>query len=85
MGGCGCTVWPMRTTVGSMTVLFDHAVLLIVIVYCRCVPLQATCAELDANEEVLECCLSFLQADPVEPYLVALPNAAATIDVRFHK
>jgi hypothetical protein len=46
---------------------------------------QAAAAELDLGEEVMEGCLSFLQADAVEPYITALPNAAATIDVRFHK
>lgn len=51
----------------------------------RAVPVVATCAELDVSEEVLESCLSFLQADAEEPFLTALPHAAATLDVRFHK
>jgi hypothetical protein len=51
----------------------------------RALPLAAACAELDLSEEVLEGCLSFLQADPKEPFLTALPNCAASLDVRFHK
>lgn len=47
--------------------------------------MQAAAAELDLAEEVMEGCLSFLQADAVEPFITALPNTAATIDVRFHK
>jgi hypothetical protein len=52
---------------------------------CRALPVQSAAAELDLGGEVMEGCLSFLQADAVEPYITALPNAAATIDVRFHK
>jgi ATP-dependent DNA helicase Q4 len=51
----------------------------------RALPIASTAAELDVSEEVMESCLSFLQADAEEPYLAALPNAAATLDVRFHK
>ncbi len=51
----------------------------------RALPLGPTCAELDLQEEVLEAVLSFLQAGPGEPYLAALPNAAAVLDVRFHR
>lgn len=51
----------------------------------RALPVAATCAELDVSVEVLESCLSFLQADPEEPFLAALPNAAAMLDVRFHR
>ncbi|WIA09963.1 hypothetical protein OEZ85_010175 [Tetradesmus obliquus] len=51
----------------------------------RALPVQAAAAELDVAEEVMEGCLSFLQADAVEPFITALPNTAATIDVRFHK
>eukprot|EP00879_Flechtneria_rotunda_P002394 GHRR01002590.1.p1 GENE.GHRR01002590.1~~GHRR01002590.1.p1 ORF type:complete len:493 (+),score=207.62 GHRR01002590.1:823-2301(+) len=51
----------------------------------RALPIVAAAAELDMNEEVLEGCLSFLQADPTEPFITALPNAAATMDVRFHR
>eukprot|EP00775_Hariotina_reticulata_P004471 gene4471-4725_t len=50
----------------------------------RALPLAAACAEMDLSEEVLEGCLSFLQADPQEPFLTALPNCAASLDVRFH-
>lgn len=50
----------------------------------RALPLAATASELDVSEEVLEGLLSYLQADEAEPYLTALPNTAATLDVRFH-
>jgi len=47
--------------------------------------LTSTSVELDLGEEVMESCLSFLQADPVEPYLAVLATVAETYDVRFHK
>lgn len=36
------------------------------------------------NEEVLEGALSFLQGS-APPYIYVQPNAAATLDVRFHR
>jgi len=51
---------------------------------CRAAPVAALTAALDASEEVLEAALSFLQAEE-RPALQALPNTAATLEVRFHR
>lgn len=52
---------------------------------CRVLPIKAFCSEHDVDPEVLDSCLSFLQADPLEPYVAVLSNVASTLDVRFHK
>lgn len=51
----------------------------------RVLPITSTCAELDVDQKTLDACLSYLQQDPVEPYVEVLSSVAATLDVRFHK
>jgi hypothetical protein len=48
-------------------------------------PITAFCTEQDIDKEVLDSCLSFLQADPLEPYVTVLTNVPAVLQVRFHK
>ena len=50
----------------------------------RAAPVKALTSALDAPEEVLEAALSFLQAEE-RPLLQALPNTAASLEVRFHR
>lgn len=50
----------------------------------RAAPIAALTSALDAPEEVLEAALSFLQAED-RPLLQALPNTAASLEVRFHR
>lgn len=52
---------------------------------CRVLPFTSFCSQHDIDKEQLDSCLSFLQADPLEPYVAVLPNVAATLDVRFHR
>lgn len=52
---------------------------------CRVLPITAFCTEQDIDKEVLDSCLSFLQADPLEPYVTVLTNVPAVLQVRFHK
>jgi hypothetical protein len=54
-------------------------------VLCRVLPITAFCTEQDIDKEVLDSCLSFLQADPLEPYVTVLTNVPAVLQVRFHK
>lgn len=51
----------------------------------RVLPITSFCAEQDIDKEVLDSCLSFLQADPLEPYVRVLMDVPAVLQVRFHK
>jgi hypothetical protein len=51
----------------------------------RVLPIKAFCSDNDIDREVLDSILSFLQADPLEPYVAVLVDVPATLDVRFHR